>query len=225
MDSLIAGSLSGAIEGFITYPTEFVKTRSQFSPKGTKTSPITIIKSTIQEHGVRGLYSGCSALLIGNAVKAGVRFLSYDSFKKSLVDKDGKLTAPRSLLAGLGAGTTEAIIAVTPSETIKTKLIDDAKSSNPRFKGLADGTGTIIREQGIRGIYSGLFPVIMRQAANSAVRFTTYSSLKQFVQGNSRPGQTLPTFVSFAIGSMSGIVTVYSTMPLEYVSIFLKVQV
>lgn len=31
----------------------------------------------------------------------------------------GKLTAPRSMLAGLGAGMMEAIIAVTPSETIK----------------------------------------------------------------------------------------------------------
>ncbi|TIB77574.1 hypothetical protein E3Q22_03010 [Wallemia mellicola] len=221
MDSLIAGGLSGAFEGFVTYPTEFVKTRSQFSAQGVKTSPIQIIKSTISEHGVKGLYSGCSALVIGNAVKAGVRFLSYDSFKKSLVDKDeanickGKLTAPRSLLAGLGAGTTEAIFAVTPSETIKTKLIDDAKSKTPRFNGLVHGTSLILKEQGIRGLYSGLVPVIMRQAANSAVRFTTYSSLKQFVQGNSRPGQTLPASISFAIGSVAGIVTVYSTMPLD----------
>lgn len=31
----------------------------------------------------------------------------------------GKLSGPRSLLAGLGAGMTEAVFAVTPSETIK----------------------------------------------------------------------------------------------------------
>ena len=31
----------------------------------------------------------------------------------------GKVSAPRSLLAGLGAGVMEAIFAVTPSETIK----------------------------------------------------------------------------------------------------------
>jgi hypothetical protein len=31
----------------------------------------------------------------------------------------GKVSAPRSLLAGLGAGMTEAVVAVTPSETIK----------------------------------------------------------------------------------------------------------
>jgi solute carrier family 25 citrate transporter 1 len=37
----------------------------------------------------------------------------------SKADGQGKLSAPRSMLAGLGAGMMEAIIAVTPSETIK----------------------------------------------------------------------------------------------------------
>jgi len=37
---------------------------------------------------VRGLYSGCTALVIGNSVKAGVRFVAYDRFKQALADKD-----------------------------------------------------------------------------------------------------------------------------------------
>lgn len=114
----------------------------------------------------------------------------------------------------------------------RTKLIDDSKLANPRYKGLVHGTLTIAREEGIRGIYSGLFPVVcppvpetrivlkftfkmMRQAANSAVRFTTYTTVKQFVQGNARPGQTLPTAVTFGVGAVAGLVTVYTTMPLE----------
>jgi solute carrier family 25 citrate transporter 1 len=56
---------------------------------------------------------------------------------------------------------------------------------------------------------------MMRQGANSAVRFTTYTTLKQFVQGNTRPGQTLPSSITFAIGGMAGLVTVYATMPFE----------
>jgi len=57
----------------------------------------------------------------------------------------------------------------------------------------------------------------MRQGANSAVRFTTYSTLKQFVQGTARPGQTLPSTITFGIGAIAGLVTVYTTMPLELV--------
>jgi hypothetical protein len=59
---------------------------------------------------------------------------------------------------------------------------------------------------------------MMRQGANSAVRFTTYSTLKQFVQGTARPGQNLPSSITFGIGAVAGLVTVYTTMPLEFVS-------
>ncbi|PVF99306.1 putative CTP1-mitochondrial citrate transporter-member of the mitochondrial carrier family [Serendipita vermifera] len=213
--SLLAGATAGAVEGFVTYPTEFVKTRSQFSGRHEK--PLEIIRSTLQTKGITGLYSGASALIVGNAAKAGVRFLTYDSIKSLLADKDGKVSAPRSLAAGLGAGIMESIFAVTPSETIKVKMIQDAKSPNPRFRGLIHGTRTIIQEEGIFGIYRGLLPVMMRQGANSAVRFTTYTTLKQFVQGNTRPGQTLPSSITFAIGGMAGLVTVYATMPFDVV--------
>ena len=102
----------------------------------------TIITQTIRERGVSGLYSGAGALIAGNALKAGVRFMTYDSIKALLVDHDGKLSSVNGMLgesgdetvaearnrsdlrtwvpeAGLGAGVCEAVIAVTPSETVK----------------------------------------------------------------------------------------------------------
>jgi len=48
----------------------------------------------------------------------------------------------------------------------------------------------------------------MRQGANSAVRFSAYSTLKQSVQGSARPGQQLPSVVTFGIGAIAGIITV-----------------
>ncbi|KAL7410051.1 mitochondrial tricarboxylate transporter [Mrakia frigida] len=218
--SLTAGVLAGAIEGVVTYPTEFVKTQSQFASqiKGEKPpGPIQIIKNTLATKGPLGLYAGCGALVVGNAVKAGVRFLSYDHYKSLLQDDNGKLTAPRSLLAGLGAGMTEAVFAVTPSETIKTKLIEDSRKVKPEFKGLIHGTSAIIRQEGVAGIYRGLSAVMLRQGANSAVRFTTYSTLKQLVQGSGPPGQALPGGVTFGLGAIAGIVTVYTTMPFDVI--------
>ncbi|KAF8487113.1 mitochondrial tricarboxylate transporter [Russula ochroleuca] len=241
LHALVAGGTAGAVEALVTYPMEFVKTRSQFG--GKREPPLTIIRETLGSHGVRGLYAGCTALVVGNSVKAGIRFVSYDKFKRALADKDvsslslyrhpppssrsigsrvdrgnkGKVSAPRSLLAGLGAGMMEAIFAVTPSETIKTKLIDDAKRPQPRYRGLLHGTASIVKEEGLLGIYRGLFPVMMRQGANSAVRFTTYTTLKQSVQSRTRTGQALPGSVTFGIGAIAGLVTVYTTMPLDVI--------
>jgi hypothetical protein len=42
----------------------------------------------------------------------------------------------------------------------RTKLIDDAKRPQPRYRGLLHGTACIVQEEGLRGIYRGLFPVV-----------------------------------------------------------------
>lgn len=41
--------------------------------------------------------------MIGNALKAGVRFVSYDWFKMKLADGEGKVSASRSLVGAFFA--------------------------------------------------------------------------------------------------------------------------
>ena len=49
---------------------------------------------------------------------------------------------------------------------------------------------------------------MLRQGANSAVRFTSYSTLKQLVQGSNTPGSQLPAWLTFGIGASAGVITV-----------------
>lgn len=49
---------------------------------------VAITKTTFQRHGIKGFYSGVGALVAGNSLKAGVRFFSYDKFKKLLVNDE-----------------------------------------------------------------------------------------------------------------------------------------
>lgn len=55
-------------------------------------------------------------------MKAGVRFLAFDAFKNALSDEEGNISGPKTVLAGLGAGVTESLLAVTPFESIKTQM-------------------------------------------------------------------------------------------------------
>jgi solute carrier family 25 citrate transporter 1 len=82
---------------------------------------------------------------------------------------------------------------------------------------LIHGTTTIIKEEGISGVYRGLGPVMARQGANSAVRFSSYSYFKDIFQRYHGPSQPLPSTYTFAAGALAGIVTVYTTMPLDVV--------
>lgn len=82
-------------------------------------------------------------------------FGGFEQIKLYLVDENGNLSGGGKLLAGLGAGVLEAVLAVTPMETVKVRFINDQRSANPKFKGFAHGVGCIIKQDGIGGIYKG----------------------------------------------------------------------
>ena len=93
-------------------------------------------------------YAGCTSLIIGNSAKAGIRefpvllfwmrwldehavrlthianqgFVAFDFIKSLLQDENGKISGPRTVVAGFGAGVSESLLAVTPFESIKTQL-------------------------------------------------------------------------------------------------------
>lgn len=159
--------------------------------------------------------------MIGNSVKAAVRFVSFDYYKTALgrssifTDGKGGITGPGNVIAGFGAGATESLLAVTPTESIKTQLIDDRKRAQPRMRGFLHGSSVIWQEKGLRGFFQGFVPTTLRQAANSAVRFGSYTTIKQWAQSFVAPGEKLGAASTFAIGGMAGTITVYATMPLD----------
>ena len=210
--SVIAGSSAGAVEIAITYPFEFWKTRAQLNRRLPDSKKLPWPRFPSKEW-----YAGCTTLIIGNSIKAGVRFVAFDAYKNMLADVDGKVSGPRTVAAGFGAGITESLLAVTPFESIKTQLIDDRKRAQPRMRGFLHGSALIAREKGIRGFFQGFVPTTARQAANSAVRFSTYTWIKQFAESYVAPGEKLGMISTFGIGSLAGLVTVYTTMPLDTV--------
>ena len=115
-----------------------------------------------------------------------------------------------NILAGLSAGVVESLLVVTPGEALKTRLIEDAASKGrQRFvrKGTAAAAASVVREEGIRVLWVGALPVLSKQATNSAVRFTTFGMMQEYVakQRPSRAGNVSTTLV---VGALSGVVTV-----------------
>jgi len=76
------------------------------------------------------------------------------------------------------------------------------------MNGFLSGTRIIAQEKGVRGFFQGFVPTTLRQAANSGVRFSSYSSLKHVTQGYVAPGEKLGTISTFGIGAMAGVITV-----------------
>jgi solute carrier family 25 citrate transporter 1 len=212
LTSLFAGAVAGGVEAGITYPFEYAKTSSQLRSQGNQGNAFQALRSVVATQGLSGIYTGCSALIVGTALKAGVRFLAFDTIKAQLADENGKLSTSGGILAGSVAGAVESVLAVTPTERIKTALIDGKGAK--RFQSTPHAVGILIREQGIAGLYRGLVSTTIKQSATSAVRMGSYNTLKTQYAGyiGHAPKSTPETF---AIGACAGLITVYATQPFD----------
>ncbi|KAH8232245.1 hypothetical protein KR032_002542 [Drosophila birchii] len=219
LKGVVAGAITGAIEICITYPTEYVKTQLQLDEKGANKKYNGIfdcVKQTVQQRGFFGLYRGLSVLLYGSIPKSAARFGSFEFLKSQAEDSKGQLSNSAKLLCGLGAGICEAIVAVTPMETIKVKFINDQRSANPKFKGFVNGVGQIVKAEGITGIYKGLTATILKQGSNQAIRFFVLESLKDLYKGDD-PKKPVPKLLVGAFGVVAGAASVFGNTPLDVI--------
>lgn len=219
LKGIVAGGITGGIEICITFPTEYVKTQLQLDEKGaTKqyNGIMDCVKKTVKTNGVLGLYRGLSVLLYGSIPKSAVRFGAFESLKGRLMEPNGQLSTSGKLLAGLGAGVAEAILAVTPMETVKVKFINDQRSATPKFKGFFHGVGMIVRQEGLSGVYKGLTATIMKQGSNQAIRFYVMESLKDVYKGGDQ-SKPVPKMVVGAFGAVAGAASVFGNTPIDVV--------
>ncbi len=139
-----------------------------------------VLRSTYQTSGLPGFYRGLPSMVYFAAPKAAIRFSGFEACSGLLTGPDGsdiyKLGKMKGFIAGLGAGTLEAIFVTTPQETIKVRLIDDAfRPEGPRYNSFFHGVKSIVAEQGISGVYKGLFPTIVKVSTAQATRFGVFN--------------------------------------------------
>lgn len=197
---------------------EYMKTQLQLmkAPTATYTPPYTGVisglKYTVQTSGFFSLYKGLTVTLVGSMPKAGIRFGGNAFCKDALLamhaEGDKKLSMGEQFAAGVGAGTVEAIFAVTPMETIKTKLIETNQSLIP-------GVKSILKKSGFGGLYQGLAATIVKQASNQGLRFMFFNKYKDIMTDE---GKTkLHPLQSLAGGMMAGCFSTLGNNPFDVV--------
>lgn len=223
--NILAGGLAGGIEICITYPTEYVKTQLQLDERANPPKyrgMVDCAKQTVNQRGYMGLYRGLPVLLIGSIPKAAVRFgaqqwasnqIQMGCFGDGFAARNPTTT---SLLSGLFAGFSEAILAVCPMETIKVKFIHDMNRANPQYKGLFHGMRTIIAQEGFAGCYKGLSATLAKQGSNQMIRFGVMDSLKAWHL--ERNNGVAPGILWIAFyGGLAGAASVIGNTPVDVV--------
>jgi solute carrier family 25 citrate transporter 1 len=173
--SAAIGGITGAIEISCTYPTEYTKTVMQLYKDKNAMGAVNVIKDTYRTSGFFGLYKGYSALLMFSVPKNYVRFGTYTYVQNNILTEKTKLN---NFMCGLSAGAAEALLVVTPQETLKTKLIHDKLSAEPKYRNVFHGIYSIVGQHGAGGIYKGVLATLLKQSTNQGVRFVVFEDSK-----------------------------------------------
>lgn len=160
-----------------------------------------------------------SARLQGSIGKDAVRFVAFDSIRSLFSDPEThRSSTAQSIASGMLTGIVASTIIVTPSERIKTALIDDARTSQ-RFRSPLHCISTLLREQGaLRALYAGYLTTTLKQIGTTGFRLGSYAALKDWERVHFAGKIDVNSAVtSFANGALAGTLTTLATQPFDTV--------
>ncbi|KAI0166699.1 mitochondrial carrier [Hypoxylon sp. FL1284] len=216
--TLAAGGIAGGVEAACTYPFEFAKTRVQLYGHEGVRNPFYVVAKVARDEGIRALYKGCSTMIVGSVGKDAVRFVAFDRIRAVFEDPaTGRSTTAQSIGSGMLTGVVASTAIVTPTERIKTALIDDARTSETRrFRGPLHCVATLRREQGLlRALYRGYATTTLKQVGTTGFRLGSYAALKDWERA--RGWRADGVLMSFANGALAGTLTTLATQPFDTV--------
>ncbi|XP_027744692.1 kidney mitochondrial carrier protein 1 isoform X3 [Empidonax traillii] len=121
---------------------------------------------------------------------------------------------------------TKLLAGTFPIDLTKTRLqvqgqVNDAKYKEIRYRGMVHALVRICREEGLKALYSGIAPAMLRQASYGTIKIGTYQSLKRtFVE---RPeDETL--MINVLCGVLSGVISSSIANPTDVLKIRMQAQ-
>uniref|UniRef100_A0A8C6KTR2 Solute carrier family 25 member 30 n=1 Tax=Nothobranchius furzeri TaxID=105023 RepID=A0A8C6KTR2_NOTFU len=128
------------------------------------------------------------------------------------------------VFGGLASVTAEC--GTFPIDLAKTRLqvqgqVGDSKYREIRYRGMLHAMLRVGREEGLRALYSGIAPAMLRQASYGTIKIGTYQSFKRLLVD--RPeDETLLTNVS--CGVLSGVISSSIANPTDVLKIRMQAQ-
>ena len=142
------------------------------------------VNSLIESQGLFSLWRGLSATILRDVPFSCIYWANYELMKKKLM-KESEPTFAISFVCGAIAGAVAAVITL-PFDVVKTHRqielgemqIIASNASNP--SSTRDMLRKIYRQNGLKGLFSGIVPRVVKVAPACAIMISTYEFGKSF---------------------------------------------
>ncbi|KAK4111837.1 mitochondrial carrier [Canariomyces notabilis] len=180
-ESFVAGAVAGAAATAATYPLDLLRTR--FAAQGNDrvyTGLLRAVRQIAREEGFRGFFRGLAPGLAQIVPFMGVFFAVYETLRPALSQLDLPFSS-----GGAVAGTIASVTAKTgtfPLDLVRKRVQVQGPTRGryvhkniPEYAGgMVNIVRTILRREGVRGLYRGLTVSLFKAAPASAVTMWTY---------------------------------------------------
>lgn len=175
--SSLAGAAAGCASSLCTCPLDVVKTKLQHQRGSYYAGTADTLRKVLKAEGVRGLYRGLGATLLGYLPTWSIYFSVYSGAKARLLSADGgehHASATRAHLAAAVLAGACSALATNPLWVVRARLmVQSSPGAGFAYRGLVDAFRTIYRAEGAHAFYAGLAPSLFG-VLHVAVQFPLY---------------------------------------------------
>mmetsp|Transcript_5548 Transcript_5548/g.16547 ORF Transcript_5548/g.16547 Transcript_5548/m.16547 type:complete len:335 (+) Transcript_5548:268-1272(+) len=227
VDALAGGTATIAADG-VMHPVDTVKARLQAQHESRYTGMIDCFRQIVRREGARrGLYAGLGAVLAGGIPCSMLVFSSYQTSKR-LSERyfSNSPEAIRDLVSG-GIGEVSGLAAYVPSEVVAKRMQISGLGPGRNYRSVFHALKVIYRTEGIRGLYSGTIPTMLRDVPCTALQFMFFERLKKLYKEFEPAGIENGSESGFAlgvIGFLAGGAAAFLTNPFDVVKTRLQTQ-
>lgn len=214
---MAAGAGAGAITKTAVAPLERLKILFQVqdmseATKRKYTSIRQALGLVVQEEGIGGLYKGNGANVLRVIPVYALKFAFNDTFKALVGGKDADTMGfSQLMLSGSLAGLNQQLITY-PLEVIRTRLsLSGMGLMSDQYTGIANCAVTIVRKEGIAGLYKGIGPTILSGAPYVGLQMTFYELFGRAMPHDERGKVGLK--YSLMAGAFAGLIAQTITFP------------
>ncbi|KAK9509466.1 hypothetical protein O3M35_006778 [Rhynocoris fuscipes] len=214
--NLFSGSLGGAVLVLVGQPLDTVKVKLQTFPH-LYTGPWDCFKQTLRLEGfTRGLYAGTVPAIIANVAENSVLFAAYGGCQRLVAfatntPRVEELTTLGNATAGFLAAFFSSF-SLCPTELIKVQLqaARELALSNPAAKtkyrvNAFSLTKSIIKRDGIKGMFRGLLSTIAREMPGYFVFFGGYEGTRYLLTPKGCDKEDCGALATMAAGAVGGV--------------------
>lgn len=189
---LVCGGIAGVTSVILTYPLDIVRTRlsiqsASFAELGPKSQELpgmwaTLGKMYKTEGGMAALYRGILPTVSGVAPYVGLNFMVYESARK-FVTPDGQSNP--GAIGKLVAGAVSGAVAQTctyPFDVLRRRFqINTMSGMGYQYKGIFDAIRVIVAQEGLKGLYKGIVPNLLKVAPSMASSWLSFEMTRDFL--------------------------------------------